>query len=227
MSPAQRGLENFFANATEGDDGPPTLAGIPVIPVPVVAQRTADETRAALAAALTAARPKAARRRKAAAEPVPAGEVAQAAWQLVEAAHYSARDFPREWVGFSIRLPRSLADQLGDRVRKDRRRTGNRHLAKRHYLSAALSLIPADPVLAAALGREWRQANRGVTGDAVAGNGLHAGVAQAMTDLASELGDPRLAVRAWEVQAAAVTALLGQLEEPSAPAAGQAQESMG
>jgi hypothetical protein len=154
-----------------------------------------------------------ARRRKAvrAAGPPPEAQ------DQVMAARLSARDTPRTWTTHSIRLPAALAQALRARVVADSDRTGDDGLAVCHYVEAALTTIPESPGRAAELGIAWRQANRSVaTADHVSGTRLRRDTAQRMKRLTRHLGLLDATVRAWEVHAAAVAALLEQLDGGSA-----------
>lgn len=134
----------------------------------------------------------------------------------VLAAYDSAQAAPAEWRAYGVRFPRPLAVRLKVRLAEDRQRTGLRQLHATHYVQAALAQLPADPVKAAAIGRDWRAAQpRGSAGALTSpGTRLHQDTERAMADLAGWL--PTVEGRAVPVQdvaAAALTAFLDELED--------------
>jgi hypothetical protein len=195
MTARRRGLGAIIdAQRAVAGEAPPGV-GLAVVPDP--------------AAARTPRHP--ARRRRQPQKPAPGG-----AWDRVLAAQVSAEDAPQDWEQFSVRLPAGLVTRLAARVVADKARTGNRRLARCHYAQAALGAIDRDPGKAAEAGMAWRRENRGTALRTVAGTRLHRDLAGRMHGLADQLQARAGSVRAWEVQAAAVAALLDALETAAA-----------
>jgi hypothetical protein len=178
-------------------------------------------------------------RRRAARQPRPRKAAQPAApgtaRERVQAARRSAYDAPKTWQDYSVRLPRALARSLAVRVADDRDETGDSGLALCHYVEAALGSVPGLrpvrhpdgstillPVAAAAIGIAWREANRSSSGEViVTGTRLRKGTADRLGQITGRLRLLDDRVRAWEICAGAVAALLGELNGAAGSDTGQ------
>lgn len=138
------------------------------------------------------------------------------------ASRLSARNEPRSWVNYTVRLPDHLAGRLRIREANDKLATRDRGLHRSHYLNAALAQVPADPAAAVRWGVAWRARAENTTrpDQVVVGSRAHRDVRQVMDDLYMQipvLPDPRPSL--WEIQAEAVTRFLDALDAaPAVPA---------
>lgn len=193
-----REREELAGRAAEAAHAPPS----PAVPPPV-------QLAPAVAPAIPPVRPLA----------VPESRRPKDARGRLAASRLSARNEPRAWVNYTVRLPDKLAERLRIREANDKLATRDRGLHRSHYLNAALTQVPADPAAAVRWGVAWRARAENTTrpDQVVVGSRAHRDVRQVMDDLYMQipvLPDPRPSL--WEIQAEAVTRFLDALDaEPA------------
>ena len=149
------------------------------------------------------------------ARPAPAGAASGlvTAREMVTRAQASARTEPGLWGSFAIRIPGSLKARLDERWLADRTRLQDYELAEGHYVEAALCEIPGDVDTAAAWGAAFAAAHQRGGQAVTAGPRMRLTTANRMRELKGQLQVRRnQRVRAWEVQAAAISRLLDRLD---------------
>jgi len=137
----------------------------------------------------------------------------QGAVEAVRRARDSARDDPRGWEPFTVRLPGALVRRLKVRLAADQAATKDFTLALSHYLEAALATIPTDLAKAAAWGFAWRKRAGGAPARNVpTGSLARKDTALVMHLLPARLGTLERKPAAWEIMAEALARLLDGLD---------------
>lgn len=150
--------------------------------------------------------------------PPPPTPARRPAWRgdalaAVQAARDSAREDPRAWQSFSVRLPAVLVQRLSERLAADQLVTHDFTLALSHYLEAALAAVPSDLDRAAGWGFAWRKRSAGQrAGSTPTGSRLHKDTALAMHLLPGRLRTLGKRPNAWEIMAEALARLLDGLD---------------